>query len=182
MVEPEPTFTLADLASRLDVPPHRLIHLCEKRVVIPDVQDATGRGTSRIFSARNVLELALALRLRDMMLPVSAAGPIIHVLRTLEEKLREDAPSFSLVGSLRAAHPPELKAIISDGRTIYFTLGMAGAGSTLFGGVPIDANGQTGIRVAKARGETNAFGGPEGSRFGRTELSVTAVAQALPIS
>lgn len=177
----QPSFTLAEVARRLGVPQHRLIHLCEKRVVVPDVQDATGRGSSRVFSARNVLELAVALRVRDMMLPVSAAGPIVHVLRALEERLREDVPHFSLVASLRGPNPPDLRAIISDGQTIYFSLGSVGAAPKLFGGVPIDTTGQAQIERVRARRQAEAFGGPEGSRFARTELSVTTVAQALSI-
>ena len=40
----EASFTLSQIARRLDVPQHRLIHLCEKGVVVPEVHDATGRG------------------------------------------------------------------------------------------------------------------------------------------
>ena len=72
------SFTLSEIARRLDVPQHRLIHLCEKGVVVPDVHEAAGRGSSRVFSSRNFLELAVALRLRDMMLPVAAIGAVVR--------------------------------------------------------------------------------------------------------
>ncbi len=180
------TFTLAEIAGRLSAPQHRLIHLCEKHVVVPDVQDAGGRGSSRVFSARNFLELAVALRLRDMLLPVSAAGAIVHVMRSMEDRLR-DEPGFSLVTSLSAAEAPDLRVIISDGHLIFFALGPAGQNPTLFGGVSLeDASGNAGIagdqlRPIETQNATSAFGGPEGSLFSRTEVSLTAIAQSLPL-
>src|SRR5947209_14172192 len=103
------SFTISEIARRLDVPQHRLIHLCEKGVVVPDVHGATGRGSSRVFSSRNFLELAVALRLRDMMLPVAAVGAIVHVLRALEDRLQEELPDFALAESLRHQRAPELR-------------------------------------------------------------------------
>ncbi len=177
------SFTLSEIAHRLDVPQHRLIHLCEKEIVIPDVHDAAGRGSSRVFSERNVLELAVAVRVRDLMLPLRFAGAIVHVLRALEQKLQEDVPHFSLVTSLRERNPLDLRAIVSDSRSIYFSLGKTGEELKLFGGVPVESSGggpaQIELRKVSRAGTT--FGGPESSQFARMELSVTAVAQALPI-
>ena len=181
------TFTLAEVARRLDVPQHRLIHLCEKQVVVPDVQDAGGRGSSRIFSARNFLELAVALRLRDMMLPVSTAGAIVHVMRAMEDRLRGELPGFSLVTGLAEANAPDLRVIISDGHLIFFSLGPAGKNPKLFGGVSIEdvsgnalAAGEQ-LRPVDVHSEKGTFGAPEGSRFSRTEVSLTAIAQSLPL-
>ena len=47
------SFTLSEIARRLDVPQHRLIHLCEKGVIVPEVHGAAGRGSSRVFSSGN---------------------------------------------------------------------------------------------------------------------------------
>ena len=80
--------------------------------------------------------------------------------------------------------------IISDGQTIYFSLGSAGKQPKLFGGIPLDQlegdtpewDGQ--IKAVRFRGNarTGAGGvGPENSQYGRLELSVTAIAKALPI-
>jgi DNA-binding transcriptional MerR regulator len=187
MADAARTFTLAEIAGRLDVPQHRLIHLCEKQVVIPDVQDAGGRGSSRIFSARNFLELAVALRLRDMLLPVSAAGAIVHVIRAMEDRLHDELPGFSLVTSLTADKAPDLRVIISDGRLIFFALGPAGKNPKLFGGVSIeDVSGNASVAGAQlqpveAQDGESVFGGPEGSHFSRSEISLTAIAQSLPL-
>jgi DNA-binding transcriptional MerR regulator len=178
------------MARRLDVPQHRLIHLCEKGVVVPDVHGAAGRGSSRVFSARNYLELAVALRLRDMMLPVAAVGAIVHVLRALEDRLRHDLPDFALAESLRDAQSPELRIIVSDGQTIFFSLGVDTARPKLFGGIPVEAvignAPESDIRIdavaLPGNGDTASVGlGPESSDFGRIELSVTAIARELPV-
>ncbi len=185
------TFTLSELARNLGAPQHKLIHLCEKGAIAPELQDAAGRGSSRLFSARNFLEFAIALRLRSMMLPVAAVGAILHVLRGLERMIQNDVPEFSLPDNLRDAGAPDLRLIISDGATIYFSLGDPGAEPKLFGGIPVDGQGE---RQAEPRvfdgparrghpsgGFQNEFGGPEGSLFVRLELSVTAIARDLPL-
>jgi len=185
------SFTLSEIAQRLDVPQHRLIHLCEKGVVVPDVHGAAGRGSSRVFSSRNFLELAVALRLREMMLPVAVVGAVIHVLRAFEAQLQQDLPHFALADSLREDRAPDLRVIISDGQTIYFSLGAADKQPKLFGGIPLDRlegnapawDGQ--IDAVRFRGNerNGARGlGPENSHYGRLELSLTVIAQALPIN
>lgn len=182
----EKTFSLSDAARRLGVPQHRLIHLCEKGVVVPDVHDATGRGSSRVFSTDNVLELAVALRLREMMLPVATAGAVVHVLRAFGERLSRDLPHSSLTESLRDKRAPYLRVIISDGQTIYFSLGMPDQKPKLFGGIPLDqlsgnGSGFTGQIDAVRSAASSALGGPEPSRFVRLEISITAIARDLPI-
>jgi DNA-binding transcriptional MerR regulator len=186
MASADRTYTLAGVARMLGVPQHRLIHLCEKQVVAPDVKDAGGRGSSRVFSARNVLELAVALRLRDMMLPVAAAGAIVHVLRALEDQLAQELPNFSLAESLTSAAAPDLRVIISDGSRIFFTLGRGKKPPRLFGGIsiedvagnaPVPSGGLTAIEGQRTK---RGFGGLEQSSFGRFEISVTAIAQSIP--
>lgn len=185
------TFTIPEIARRLEVPQHRLIHLCEKGVVVPDVHDAAGRGSSRVFSKRNFLELAIAVRLRDMMLPVTSVGAVIHVLRAFEEQLQTEIRGFSLAENLQGNSAPDLRVIISDGHELFFSLGARGKKARVYGGVPLDAvnGGRNGwdrhlksVHMPTHLGENEVRVGPEGSRFGRLELSVTAVAQALNLA
>ena len=165
-----------------------MIHLCEKQVVAPDIKDAGGRGSSRVFSARNFLELAIALRLRDVMLPVTATGAIIHVVEALEDKLGEEIPGFSLVNSLTAPNAPDLRVIISDGHLIFFSLGLGDTPAKLFGGVSIeDVEGNAGSRAGRLKvldpaADETRFGGAEGSSFARLEISLTAIARSLPFN
>jgi len=184
------TFTLSELARSLDAPQHKLIHLCEKGVIAPEFQDAAGRGSSRLFSTRNFLEFAIALRLRSMMTSVAAVGAILLVLRRFELVIQEDLPEFSLPDKLRDPGAPDLRLIVSDGTAIYFSLG--GVEPKLFGGIPMDgleSGSQAEPRLvapAAKQGRSpqtsrNGFGGPEGSRFVRLELSITAIARDLPL-
>jgi DNA-binding transcriptional MerR regulator len=183
------SFTLSEAARRLGVPQHKLIHLCEKGVVVPEIHQAAGRGSSRVFSASNFLELAVALRLRDMLLPVNVVGAIVHVLRRFGPEMQASRKDVSLAASLRLPNTPELRVILSDGNAIYFSLARSGQEPKLFGGIPVDqAAGGTSIwngavkAVRRRNGASGQhFGGPEGSQFARLELSVTAVARALPI-
>jgi hypothetical protein len=125
-----------------------------------------------------------------MMLPVTAVGAVIHVLHAFETQLREDLPHFTLTDSLREDRAPDLRVIISDGQTIYFSLGAADKPPKLFGGIPLDQlegdapawDGQIDAVRFRANARSGAGGlGPEKSQYGRLELSVTAIANALPI-
>jgi DNA-binding transcriptional MerR regulator len=186
------SFTLSDLARALDTPQHRLIHLCEKGVVTPDLQGAHGRGSSRLFSPRNLLEFAIALRLRSALLPVATVGAVLEVLRAFEGKMRRELPGFSLPETLRDEGAPDLRIILSDGLTIYFSLAEAGLRPRLFGGIALDQS--LGTKTLSIKGgepaptrpngqptDSDGFGGPEGSQFVRLELSVTQVARDLPL-
>lgn len=184
---PAASFTLAEIARRLDVPQHKLIHLCEKGVVVPEIHDAAGRGSSRVFSTNNFLELAVAVRLRDMLLPVSVVGAIVHVLRRFGLELTE-RNGTSLAASLQEPKAPELRIILSDGEAIFFSLAMAGKKAELFGGIPLGAvlagSSEATTLVPRGtggQGGYHVFGGPEASKFARMELSVTAVARALSL-
>ncbi len=185
------SYTLPEIARRLDVPQHRLIHLCEKGVGIPEVHEATGRGSSRIFSPLNYLELAVAMRLRDMFIPVATLRGIIHVHRMFGHEIAQLRPDQPLVEHLREKPSPELRIIISDGRLLYFTL-RAGAGKPrLFGGIALESLSGGSLRpggfaeppgLASATSDTgDTFGEPEGSEFVRLELSVNAVARSLQL-
>lgn len=179
------TFTLSELARALEVPQHRLIHLCEKNVVVPELQDATGRGSSRRFSARNYLEFALALRMGELMLPVAVVGATVRVLRAFERSVRRELDGFVVPDSLREDRAPDLRVIVGDGSILYFSLGVGETQPRLFGGIPLDQiqpdrDANAPIQAVTWK-DPRGFGGPEGSRFGRLELSVTQIARDLAL-
>ncbi len=192
-------WNLSETARKLGEPQHRLIYLCEKSVVVPDFGNAKGRGTSRRFSTRNLLEFAVALKLRELTLPVDTVKAIIHVLRAFETKVADEIRGFDLVGGLRNKTAPDLRIIISDGRRIYFSLGVGTGTPKLFGGLDFQniaikkakptasGKGKTPI-VEIENGKTlkpatlpSEFGGPEGSKHARIEISVTRIAKDLPL-
>ena len=101
-------WTLTQAARLLGEPQHRLIYLCEKGAVVPDFHDAEGRGSSRRFSARNLLEFAIALRLRELEIGVALVGAVVHVLRAFEPRVGKEFRGFRLPDSLRVPGAPDL--------------------------------------------------------------------------
>jgi DNA-binding transcriptional MerR regulator len=183
-------WTLTQAARVLGEPQHRLIYLCEKGVIEPDFQDAKGRGSSRRFSARNLLEFSIALRLRELDIGVSFVGAVIHVLRAFERNVRKELREFTLPESLRDPGAPEFRLVISDGGRLYFTLTAAKSPPRLYGGVDltkaISTPGSRGIGRAVAneitpigKSKSRSLGGPEVSRFLRLELSITELAREI---
>jgi hypothetical protein len=170
--------TLPEIARLLGEKEHRLIYLCEKGVVVPDIEDARGRGSSRLFSKRNVLEFAVALRLREALLPTTVAAAVIEVLRALERKLRREIEGFSLPESLSGARSPDLRVILKGGRHLYVSLGLRGRKPRTFGGIEIK-----GFRASRAIALEEMLGPDSVGACSEAcfELNVTEVARKLPI-
>jgi DNA-binding transcriptional MerR regulator len=192
-------WTLSEAARILAEPQHRLIYLCEKGVVVPDFAIAKGRGSSRRFSARNLLEFAVVLKLRELTLPVDTVAAIIHVLRAFETKVADEIKGFDLIHSLQGKNAPDLRIIISDGRLLYFSLGVGAGDRKLFGGLDFHSLATKKIKpttirkekiaanefgkevIHKSASPASEFGGPEGSKHARIEISVTRIAKDLPL-
>lgn len=183
----ERAYGLAEVSRLLGVPQHRLIHLCEKGVVEPELADASGRGSSRRFSERNVFEFALALRLKEQLVPLASARVILYVLRQFEKVAAKEIAGFRLPDSLRGGRAPDLRVILGDSEKLFVSLAPPGKPPRVFGGV--DLGGATGagkrrVALAKAtrpRHDPQAFGWPEGSRYSRAEVNVTQIARDLPL-
>lgn len=188
-------WTLTEAARLLEEPQHRLIYLCEKGVVEPDLQDAEGRGSSRRFSSRNLLEFAVALRLRDLELPATLIGAVVHVMRAFEAAVAKEIRGFRLPESLRDKGALDLRVVIGDGRRLYFTLSAGAGPPKVYGGIDLNglkegttaAGSRPRLRLVKpapplgrASGADD-FSGPERSRHTRVEISVTRIAQDLPL-
>jgi DNA-binding transcriptional MerR regulator len=187
----EGEYTLSQAARLLGEPQHRLIYLCEKGVVQPDLQDAEGRGSSRRFSGRNMLEFAVALRLRELEIPASFVGAVIYVLRAFERSVRKRLTGFHLPESLRDPQAPDLRVVIGNGQRLYFTLGTGGSPAKVYGDLDprqLDASRKSSRALERelarpkpsARsGTSQQFGGPEGSTHARVEVSITRIARDL---
>jgi DNA-binding transcriptional MerR regulator len=130
-------FTLTQAARALGVAQHKLIHLCEKKVVVPEVREARGRGSSREFSERNLFDFVLALEMRKLELPVSFVRAVLRVLRAFEEEARALLGMLPLPDGLLAANAPRLTLLILDGERLYFRLAPAQGQMTVFGGIDI---------------------------------------------
>jgi DNA-binding transcriptional MerR regulator len=174
--------TLTQAAKALGVPQHRLIHLCEEHVVVPDVRGAQGRGSSRAFSARNLFEFAIALEMRRSELPVSFVRAVLQVLRTFETEVRKDVPDFVLPETLRGKRGPQLSLLILDGERLYFVLRRPGYAPTAFGGVDIPRPPVRGrARNHKTVGRLRSIDAKRelGTSRTRTEIDLSAIARDL---
>ena len=182
---PSGAWTLTRVARALGEPQHRLIYLCEHDVVRPDHKDARGRGSSRLFSTRNLLEFAVALRLRELQIPVSAVRALLGALRRFEEAARAKKPQFLLPNSLRERDAPDLRVVIGDGRYLYVSIAYRGRGPALFGRMDLQSvdDSERALAALETMGRPLASGsiGPEGSRHWRLEVSVTSIARDLPL-
>jgi hypothetical protein len=177
-------WTLSEAARLLGEPQHKLIYLCEKGVIQPDLQDAEGRGSSRRFSARNLLEFGVALRLRVLGIPAVVSGAVVYVLRGFEKAIKKEIPGFSLPSSLLGAEAPGLTVVIGDDQRLYITLSTGRSGAKTYGGVPLeelvesDKTANTGYTGWKRlRGVGDDF--KAGAMRARVEISVTGIAQDL---
>jgi hypothetical protein len=92
--------TLKQIQKKLDVKQHVLIHLCEKGVIEPDLQQTEGRGVHREFSLRNLFEFSLALAIRRYEIPVLTTAAIIRLLRSFERSTQRQIKGFSLLEHL----------------------------------------------------------------------------------
>jgi len=186
-------WTLTEAARSLGEPQHRLIYLCEKGVVQPDLEDAKGRGSSRRFSARNLLEFAVALRLRELELPASVIGAVTYTLRAFERKVQEQIHAFRLPESLRGPSAPDLRVLISDGR-LYLSLGTGKHVPKVYGGIALKrfASGKASLSAlqralvplpsptrSRLIRDGDGFGVPDGGTRARVEISITTIAQEL---
>ena len=184
-------WTLPQAAILLAQPQHRLIYLCEKGVVAPDYADASGRGSSRRFSSRNLLEFAVALQLRTLGLPAASIAAILYTLRAFEKRVASEIPGFEIVEALRAQNGIEVRAIVRDGDRLYFLLRQPGQGARLFGGSHLSgAKATVGSRLASrvrpvfkgiVRPDSGGFEGPEGSRYVRLDINIGQIARDLKL-
>ena len=109
-----------------------LIHLCEKDVVVPDIIGARGRGSSRLFSRRNLFEFLVALTLRRYEIPVKVIGLVTRLLREFEGAVKAAEPNakeveFVFPDFLLTKGSPKLELHYIDGQQLVMALCAAGA-------------------------------------------------------
>ena len=113
--------SLKEIEVRLNQPQHVLIHLCEKEVVVPEVE-TEGRGRWRQFSGKNVFEFAVALELRKYEIPIAVIRVVTRILSSFEKAMHKAIPAFKLPESLIDCGP-ELELYLYGGLYVVFVLG-----------------------------------------------------------
>ena len=184
-------WSLSEAARLLGQPQHKLIYLCEKGVIVPDLEEARGRGSSRRFSARNLLEFEVALKLRELTVPVSSIAAILYALRAFEARVARELPGFRLPEGLRSGRPPDFRVMLTDQGRLYFSLGPERGGRKLYGGLDfgrLAASRRTRRRSRAARGASSNLALPAlaGGRLADevkawVEVSVTRIARDLDL-
>ncbi len=96
-----PSLSLKQIQAKLDAKPHVLIHLCEKGVIDPDIQQTAGRGLHRAFSHWNLFEFAVALSIRRYGIPVATTAVIVRLLRSFERSTQKRMKGFNMLEYLR---------------------------------------------------------------------------------
>ena len=180
-------WTLTEIARLLNQPQHRLIYFCEKKVIKPDGKDASGRGSSRIFSAQNLFEFEIALTLWKFHIPAPIVRKVIFVLNSFQSVLKQSIPEFELPYSLIAPDSPLIRAYLVDGSNLHFVIG-EGSGASLIGGIDLEVeqnnvqwptvqtvpgNHTTTVEIPCIR--------PAGSERAYFEINLTQIAKELPV-
>ena len=129
--------TLTEIARALDEPQHRLIYLCEKGVIVPDGNDAKGRGSSRRFSPRNLFEFSVALTLAEFHFPTKITANFLYVVRSFETHVKQSIQGFSIPADLVKRHSPEIIGLVTNGSCLYFSIGFPSKPKNIFGGIDI---------------------------------------------
>jgi len=176
--------TLTQAARALGVPQHKLIHFCEKGVVVPDLHDARGRGSSRGFSRRNFFEFSVALEMRRLGLSVALIRAVLLVLRSFESAVASTMAGFALPASLQSSGAPTVTALIVDGQLLFFSVARGRSPAVIFGGVKLPKR-STKARLSRSpavhRLSTAAANRLMASAKTRTEIDLTQIALDLPL-
>ena len=180
-------WTLTEIAKLLNQPQHRLIYFCEKNVIKPDGKDASGRGSSRIFSARNLFEFEVALTLWKFHIPAPIVKKVILVLDSFQKELKQSLPEFEIPYSLSAPNSLIIRAYLVEGSHLHFSIG-EGSNATLIGGVDLEDE-QNNINLPIVQNlptnptttAKNSHILPAGSERAYFEINLTQIAKELPI-
>lgn len=114
--------TMKEVESRLGIKQNILIYLCEKKVVVPDVEDPPkGRGHVRRFSEFNVFEFAIALEMKKYNIKVGYIAIIMRILRKFFQYAAKDV-GFKFENFRKDKTLPLLFLVIMDGEFIFFRI------------------------------------------------------------
>lgn len=116
LMEPE-GFTMKEVENRLGIKQNILIYLCEKDVVVPDVENPPkGRGHVRRFSEFNIFEFAVALEIKKYNIKISYIAIIMSILKQVFQ-----SPDFYNFKKFKEDQSlPSLILGIVNGEKIYF--------------------------------------------------------------
>lgn len=182
-------WTLTQISSLLNQPQYRLIYLCEKGVIIPDGKDAMGRGSSRRFSARNLFEFVVALKLGEFHMPTNLTTNVLKALRSFDRHIGESYPMLKLPYSLRIPNSPEVKIILINGSRLYFSIGTKDRKTTYIGDLDLLNYDKYAVSTNSVGELSNSefpiertFSRPKESEIASFELNLSQIAKNVPLN
>jgi DNA-binding transcriptional MerR regulator len=78
-------FIKKEVAEILGIRPSQVQYYTEQGIITPDISAPKGRGTRRVYSQRNLIELLIAKRAVEHGISIENAAKIIAQLRLLDE-------------------------------------------------------------------------------------------------
>ncbi len=98
MTEIQKEYTEKDIVRITGINKKSISSYADRRMVIPDIQDAHGRGSTRIYSSRNIIQFLLLKELSSHGLPLrlvviilkSFSDKIIELVFATKERLKKD--------------------------------------------------------------------------------------------
>jgi len=96
------SFRISEVARVVGATPHQLAYWDKTGLVSPSLRVASGRGSRRLYSAEDILELKILVRLLHSSLSLQRIRPSFHFIRGQAKSLA------SLI-------------VLTDGKTVYFS-------------------------------------------------------------
>lgn len=98
------TFNLTDIVRILDVKRHFVIHLVETGIIKP-LQDVRGRGKSREYSFKNLIEIGIFFHLSRMGLAYETIRMILEKFNKFIESCRQPIDALYYISILGYVEP-----------------------------------------------------------------------------
>ncbi|TNF77110.1 MAG: hypothetical protein EP299_04940 [Acidobacteria bacterium] len=123
----------------------------------------------------------MALRLRELGVPASVIGAVLHVLHGFERAIGKKLSGFKMPGSLAVAGAPELKVIVGDDQRLYFSLESGKGTAKTYGGISIQDLVVPGNDSDQPKKPLRGVGkeAKPGRLLAKVEVSVTGIAKEL---
>ena len=114
-------WTTTQAARLLKQPTHRIIYLFDNHVVERPEHEPRGRGSSRLLSSRNLLELAVATTMWRLNVPTGTSRKLLDALRGWEQRMT--AEDFALPRSVEEDGGPTVRLILDQNGAVYVAIG-----------------------------------------------------------
>ena len=173
-------WTTTQAARLLKQPLHRVIYLFQDKVVGPPVREPQGRGSSRLLSDRNLLEVGIATTTGGLGVATDTTRKLLDALRAWEQGMATEG--FALPRSIEEDGGPTVRLILDENGAAHVAIGWGAETTTVKGPIETAADARDAANAparAARPGTPGGFGWPEGSRTCRLEINVTAIAQRL---